>query len=344
MKKPIKIAIVGLGRAGWTIHAMHIRQRRDCKIVAVADTNTPRLREAAEELKCEAYTDLNRILKKSEAELVVVATPSVFHQSDALKVLRSGRHCIVEKPMALNTRGAYRMLQEAIKNRKKLFVHQNYRFHREYQHLREIIESEILGRVFAIRACWFSYARRNDWQTLRKNGGGTLNNTCPHAIDMVLSLLNSPVVRLMGDLQCIKDAGDAEDHAQLFMKARNGRTADITVSTACALPSPKWMLLGSCGTLSTDGETSTLRYYDPRKVARLAVTDGMAPGRVYGNQENLPWKLKMIPSYPKRKYPSFYDNVVEVLTARGTMVVPPAQAAEVVRITEWARKGMIPRH
>jgi len=205
--------------------------------------------------------------------------------------------------------------------------------------LREIMDSGLLGRIFEIRGCWFGFARRNDWQTLRKNGGGLLNNTGPHVIDMILNLLDSPIVSLMGDLQHIKDAGDCEDHVQIFMKAKNGQTADITISTACALPSPKWLLLGSCGTLSCDGTTSTLRYYDPKVVSPLTVIDGPAPERKYGNEDVLPWKEEVRPVEPKGKCPGYYDNVADVLLRGAKMVVTPESAAEVIRIIEWARKG-----
>jgi len=339
MKSQILTAVVGLGRAGWDIHVKQIRLRSDFKIADVADPDSKRREEAARALGCAAHPDLKTLLKSTQAELVIVATPSFAHEEDSMNVLRSGRHCLVEKPMAMDFAGARRMIAASRKAGKKLFVHQNYRFANEYLHLREIIDSGLIGRVFEIRACWFGFARRNDWQTLRKNGGGTLNNTCPHTIDTTLHLLDSPVISVTSDLQHIQDVGDCEDHVHIFMKFKNGQTADLTITTVCALPSPKWMLLGSCGTLSCDGANSTIRWFDPSAVPPLAVVDGAAPDRKYGNKDVLPWKEEVRPAAPSKKHGDYYDNVADVLMRDGKMVVTPRSAAEVIRVIEWARKG-----
>ncbi len=345
MKSSIQIAIVGLGRSGWAIHAAQLRKRQDFKIVDVADPDPKRLIEASQAFNCGTHPHLEVLLKHSRAELVVIATPSHVHEHDAIAVLKSGRHCLVEKPMAMSFIGACRMMAAAQKAKRKLFVHHNYRFihpdypyGKEFRHLREIIDSGILGKVFEIRHCWFGFARRNDWQTLRKNGGGLLNNSCPHSIDVILNLLDAPVVSLLGDLQHIKDAGDCEDHVHILMKAKNGRVADMTVSTASALSSPKWMLLGSCGTASSDGKTTLLKYYDPKAVSELQAVDGPAPDRKYGNNDVLPWKEETRPLEPLGKYGDFYDHVADVLLRGAKMEIPPKDAAEVIRISEWARK------
>lgn len=305
----------------------------------VADPDPKRLAEAKNTLQCGTFPTIEKLLKTTKAELVVIATPSFRHEADTLAVLKSGRHCVLEKPMAMSYSGARRLIAASKKYRKKLFVHQNYRFKPVFLHFQEIINSGVLGRIFEVRTFWENYARRNDWQTLRKNGGGVLNNTCPHAIDMVLSLINSPIVNLLSDLQHIKDAGDCEDHVRIWMKAKNGCVADIGVGSVNAIPLPMWTILGSNGTLQSDEKTTTLKYYNPKAVPKLKVVDAPAPERKYGTGEILPWKAETRPSVPSKKYGNFYDNVFEVLRKKGKMVVTPEFAAENIRIIEWTRKG-----
>jgi len=315
-----------------------LRGRRNYRITAVADPEPERREQAVRELGCRAFADYREMLKHADAELVCIATRNRDHAPHALAALASGRHVVVEKPMAMNLRQADRMIAASRRRRRKLFVHQNYRFKPEFLHLREVCRSGIIGRVFHIRGYWLSFARRNDWQTLRKYGGGVLNNTCPHIIDMALQLIGWPVTRVFGDLQHINDAGDVEDHVKIVLRGRSGCTADLEVSTACAFPAPRWTLLGEHGTMITDGQTSKITYYDPKKVKKLRVIETTPAGRRYGNEDVLPWQEKEVPVRAK-PVGDFYDNVYGVLRKRQAMVVTPESVREVMRVIALVRRG-----
>jgi scyllo-inositol 2-dehydrogenase (NADP+) len=331
----ITVAIVGLGRAGWGLHLEPIVKVPGFKITAVADPAEERREEAAQLTGCAKFENIDALLAGNDAQVVVVATPSSMHYSDAVKVLNAGRHCILEKPIAMNSCEANELVELAQKKNLKLFINHSYLHRPEIHHFREIIESNILGPIFEVRALWTGYARRWDWQTLKKNGGGQLNNTCPHVLTVVLPLLGAPVEHVHADLRNIKDAGDAEDHVHLVLRARNGTTADIVVTSAINYSGgPRWMICGRYGTLTSNGEVSTIKYYDPAKATPLEVLDTAAPGRRYLS-ETLPWEEKEIPVGPAPVKP-FHENIYDVLAFNAEQVVTPESAAEVVRITELA--------
>ena len=250
---PITVGIVGLGRAGWTLHLEPILKLSGFKIVAVADPLAERCQEAAALTGCEQFATIDQLLEKSDARLVIVATPTSTHYEDGLKVLKAGRHCVVEKPLALETAQADELVSLARERGLGLFVHHSHLHLPAYHHIKGVIDSGVLGDLFSVRVCWGNYARRWDWQTLKKNGGGQLNNTCPHVLSLVLPLLGSPVKRVFADLRNIKDAGDAEDHVHMVLQAESGVTADVVVSSVMALSGPKWILCGSRGTMISDG-------------------------------------------------------------------------------------------
>jgi predicted dehydrogenase len=338
--EPVRYGIVGLGRAGWDIHVRDLRPRADARIVAVADPLAERREQAVAEFSCKAYPTLAKLLKQDDVEVVVIATPSVAHGRDAKKALAAGRHVVVEKPMAMSVAEADAMIAAADKADRKLFVHQNYRFRPEFVHLKEVVESGILGRVYHVRQALLSFARRNDWQTLARNGGGVLNNTCPHFIDQILQLMGGRVTSVMGDLQQIVSSGDVEDHVKAFMRADNGCTADMEVSTAQNVhpAPPKWVVCGTCGTLTSDGKQSTIRWFDPAQVQPLPVIDGPAPDRKYGNADKLPWQEKVVPAEGSDKT-TFYDNVFGVLRRGEQMRITPESVREVIRVMAMIRKG-----
>ena len=184
------------------------------------------------------------------------------------------------------------------------------------------------------------FARRNDWQTLSRNGGGVLNNTCVHFLDQILQLVPGKVAQVFGDLQHIASAGRRRGPRQGGPPHRRRATADLEISTAenVALPLPKWILCGTHGTLTNEGSESTIRFFDPKQVRPLQVIDGPAQDRKYGNIDELPWQERTI-QVPGRVPNAFYDNVYDVLRNGGAMHVTPQSVREVMRVLALIRKS-----
>ncbi|NWF97286.1 MAG: Gfo/Idh/MocA family oxidoreductase, partial [Candidatus Thorarchaeota archaeon] len=198
----------GLGRAGWDIHVAAMRGRKDFAISDVVDLEPARLAEAKAEFGCHTWRDWRRFLRESDCELVVIATQSHDHAPQSIAAMRAGKHVLVEKPMATNLRDVDRMIAVARETGRLLTIHQSARFAQDYLHIQEVIKSGKLGKVFFVRRGGYGFHRRRDWQTLRKYGGGQLNNTAVHMIDQVVQLLGSPPQAAFGDLQQIINPGD----------------------------------------------------------------------------------------------------------------------------------------
>lgn len=235
------------------------------------------------------------------------------------------------------------MVRAFAEHGRQIFPHHQHLFFPEHQILRELLESGRLGEVFEIRYHWVYFARRNDWQTLRKNGGGHYNNHGPHALSTMLDLLGAPLVSLLGEARHVKDAGDADDHASFLLKAANGRSGVLMLSTCCAVPLPKFVLLGSAGSAWPHEEPGKIRvkYFDPSSVSSLEVRDGAAAGRAYGSGETLPWQEEVIDLAGKPSL-AFYDNVAAVLLDGAAPVVSAQSAVEVARALEWGLLGRDP--
>ncbi len=338
MKKvtlPISVAVIGLGRAGWIMHLKPLFKHGGFRIDAVADPVPERREEAVALTGCKAFDSLDALLRGTDAQLVVVATPSFAHADEALKVLRAGRHCILEKPMALNYRDARQIADEAEERNLGLFVHHTQLHLPEYWHLKAVLESGVLGKVFHFRVFWGSYRRRWDWQTLKKNGGGHMNNACSHALSVLLPLMPGPARAVYCNLRNIKDAGDTEDHVHVVLETECGTTADVVVSSAVGVKVPRWILCGEYGTLISDGVKSRVRYHDPATLPPLAVLDAAAPGRQY-TKDDLSWTEEEI-EVEAAPVPLFHDNVFEALTKGAPLTVTPEGAVEVIRVIDEAR-------
>lgn len=336
-KSPIKVAVVGLGRSGYDIHIRRLRGDDRFKIAAVTDWIPARCKEVQKEFGSEIFPDVESLLKGADAEAVIVASYSNTHAPISIAALKSGRAALCEKPIADSVADAKKMLATAEKTGQKLLVHHNYRFFAETRYLLDVIKSKRIGDVFEIRMRALGFGRRYDWQTLRKYHGGIINNTCPHFIDLGLQMLGSPVKDVFCDLKQIASYGDVEDHVKVLLRSENGRVYDMEVSSVCKFPEPKWTLLGSHGTLVSDGSKAKIAWFDPKKAGKYKVLEQPTPDRSYVSDTKLPWQEEEVPAVGP-SIGDYYDNVYAVLREGKKMVVKPEEALEVVRVTQECKK------
>ena len=213
-KVPIKVGIAGLGRSGWDIHAEALADLADqFSIIAVCDPDFTRQTEARERFGCRTYSEYADLVADCEIELMVVATPSQLHVNNTIAALRAGKHVLVEKPMGKNLAEVDQMIAVAQETGQILTVNQNYRYAADFQKVKEIIESGVLGRILQIRMAIHQFQRRWDWQTLKKYGGGILNNHGAHLVDWAMLLIDDPEPEVFCHMESTPlYAGDADIH------------------------------------------------------------------------------------------------------------------------------------
>src|SRR5690606_15664680 len=107
----IKFAIIGFGHIGRR-HAEHIRHNQETELVAVCDIN-PQVTEYLPSREITYYPDIGDLLAATTAEVVCICTPNYLHCEHTIAVLNSGRHAVVEKPMAMSSDECDRMMAAA---------------------------------------------------------------------------------------------------------------------------------------------------------------------------------------------------------------------------------------
>ena len=177
----LKVGIAGLGRSGWSIHAKALEKMSDhYQVVAVADADQSRLDEAKDAFGCRTYLDFNALLDDKDMDILVVASPNLFHVEHSMTAMRNGMHVVCEKPMALGTEEADAAIACANETGRILAPFQNRRFEPHLLKVKELIDSGLFGRIIQVRLSWHQFTRRWDWQTLKEFGGGSLfNNGAP---------------------------------------------------------------------------------------------------------------------------------------------------------------------
>lgn len=130
MSNPIRIGIVGLGRAGWSMHTEEVKDKQDkYQFVAACDLIPERVEKMKERFGCKGYDNIDDLIADPDVEMVDIATRSCDHFEHASKALKAGKDVLLEKPMGLTLKEAEDLFAMANKeNGPKLYVRHNRRF------------------------------------------------------------------------------------------------------------------------------------------------------------------------------------------------------------------------
>src|SRR5690625_2496076 len=103
--KKITVAIAGLGRSGWNIHANALAELTDqYNVTAVFDLDENRRKEAVDRFSCQAVESFEQLKNVKDAQLLVVASPSGLHAEHSIEAMEAGKHVVCEKPLAADTK------------------------------------------------------------------------------------------------------------------------------------------------------------------------------------------------------------------------------------------------
>ena len=336
----LEVGILGLGRSGWNIHADALAEHDGFAVTAVADPVEDRRREAEDRFGCTSFADAEALLETAEVDVVVVATPSHTHVPLTIRALQAGRHVVAEKPMAASVAEMDEMVAVAERAGRVLTCYQPRRLDPDFAFVQEVLASGRLGEIVLVRRTSHRFTRRSDWQTLRKYDGGELSNTVPHLLDQVLLLLGEEPSDLFADLRHTVGLGDAEDHVKLCLRAEGGPLAEIESSLAMAIPQPAWQISGTTGALVGDGTTFTLRWFDPNSLVSLALDEGPAVGRRYGNGETIDWQqeVRTLGRGNRSQALRYYDRLESTLRDGAEVFVTPASVRGQIQVIENARR------
>jgi predicted dehydrogenase len=339
-KHSIAVGIAGLGRSGWNIHVPLLAELPGrYTVAAVFDRNAARRREAVQRLGCRDCASYASLLADPRVELVVVAMPSHLHAAYSIAAMKAGRHVVCEKPMATSLRDADRMIACARSARRVLAVFQNRRYDRDFAEVRRVIRSGALGRIVHARITQHGFGRRWDWQTLKKYGGGTLNNAGPHLLDHALELFGPATPRVF----CVRDRvltlGDADDHVKVVLAAAGAPTVEVEITSACAYPQEHWLVMGSRGTLAGSPTELRWKYFDPKRLSKRVLDEQPTPDRSY-NTDSIQFTEKTWRRGDSRDpgRAGFYGDLYDTLRRRKPLVVTPESVRRQMWVLDQCRR------
>src|SRR3954464_8433031 len=194
--KPFRIAFIGTG--GIALHQMkYLKSIPGVEIIAVSDVNEKALTKVKDQHHIErTYTDYRKMLRDvPEIDAVSVCTPNGLHAENAIAALDSGKHVLVEKPMAMTAREATKMVEASRRAGKQLIVGFQHRFEPRSKMLHDQVKAGQFGKVLYVRCQALRRRGIPSWGVFgRKDlqGGGALIDIGVHAIETAHFLMGSP--------------------------------------------------------------------------------------------------------------------------------------------------------
>jgi len=187
----MRIGLIGLGRAGG-VHFDAWKLVGDSEVVAVCDPS-PMARRRARALGIRTFADPAVLLESGDLDAVTIASPPAAHADLTVQCLERGLHVLCEKPLALTTWDALKMLQAASRCRRTLLLATKFRHVPELATARHMIVSGEIGDPIAFEVSFCSpvdMTRRWNSQRALAGGGVIIDNGC-HAFDIVSYLFGS---------------------------------------------------------------------------------------------------------------------------------------------------------
>lgn len=150
VEKKLRIGVIGCGRIAQAHFAAIENLKDEADLIATADADEKRAREAKQRFGARFFTSrYEDILNHAEIDAVIITLPNHLHHPIALQAAMTKKHILVEKPIALNTKQALEMVDEAKRNGMTLMVGQSRRFSDAVFDLQKHIPE--IGKLFRIQ-------------------------------------------------------------------------------------------------------------------------------------------------------------------------------------------------
>ena len=277
---------MGLGRSMFADHyPVFLKHPALFKVVAACDLSRERRDIVAKDYpECRMFRQFQDMLDEQDIDIVDIATCTKDHVKHAMMSLKAGFWTLLEPPMALTPDDAQILRGQAVKARNRLLILQRGYFSAEFQLAKMAMSDSRLGRIHQIRICREDFVRRDDWQCVKRLGGGAAYYAMTDLMLQVLKLLPTPPVQMWSELKRLASMGDAEDYAHIILKTREALSADVEFNGGClsAVRAPAFEIRGELGTFTVEqgGEKGLLNVIDPKfKFPRRRASVRMPPLR-----------------------------------------------------------------
>ena len=294
-------SIKGLADSLKDKHKPEIVPENDVQMVAFCDLIVERAEKAKKDYGTEdaqVFTDYKELLKL-DLDAVYVCTPNRSHSFITVDALHAGKHVMCEKPMAINSAEAKKMLDAAKETGKILTIGYQNRYRPDSQYLKKSCDAGDLGEIYFARANAIRRRAVPTWGVFLneyEQGGGPLIDIGTHALDLTLWImdnykpkycLGTTFHKLNDQTQTGNAWGDwdpdkftVEDSAFGFVVMENGATINLESAWALNTLDVREAVTSICGTKAGADMVDGVRINHIKNGRQCVTTANMKAGGV----------------------------------------------------------------
>ena len=330
------LAIVGFGGMG-SYHFSSIREQLpEINVVGVYDIREER-RNAAKEQGLKAYGSLEELEQDETIDIVLVATPNNFHKDLSIRMLRSGKNVVCEKPVTMNAAELEEIIAIMTETGKHFSVHQNRRWDKDFVIMKKIVDESLLVRPYVIESRVQGSKRvLAGWRGYKINGGGMVLDWGIHLFDQLYCLTGwDDIVSVHADLTYVTNA-EVDDGFSVTLKFRNGLVAFVEVGTSNFIELPRWYVQGENGSMvindwNMNGKIVKVTDWENRDAVPVQTSAGMT-------KTMAPRTDDTIATFPIPRVPSderdYYRNVAKAIHGEEKQLITHDQLRRTMKLME----------
>ena len=241
----MKVCVFGAGVfAGY--HAQKVAAHPRAVLAGIYDPDALRATALSQRLAAPIFDTTEKALDACDA--IICAVPAVYHKTVAIPALASGKHALVEKPMADNVEAA-----EAI-----LMASQATGAIVQIGHQERIVAEAIGLHRIPVRPTGVEIVR-NSGRTTRNLDASVVMDLMIHDLDLLTSLFGQPDWATAEAARCVYS-----DHLDAVRaEVGYGDFTAYVASNRDAAPARRWLLRYEDGTVDIDFAAKTLRHDTP---------------------------------------------------------------------------------
>ncbi len=266
--KIVNWGIIGAGKIAAKF-AKDLDKVPGATLYAIASRDVARAAEFANEHGAKKnYGNYQSLVKDENVDVIYIASPHSFHKEHTLLALNHGKHVLCEKPFAMNESEVVEMVDVA--RQKQLFLMEAMwtAFLPHFLKVKEIIESQELGKVISLEADFgFKAIHNPDHRLWKKSlGGGSLLDIGIYPVFAALSIIGYP-----NEIKAFarKNKDGVDEETKVLFSYESGETAVLRSSLVATTPT-ELILYCDNGTIKISGKfhepSAVTVYYPDREV------------------------------------------------------------------------------